>query len=91
MSDGSEQITLNYPGGELDLGVTRATEGGSGVSVASLLSTTGYVTLDPGFTNTASCTSAITYIDGDQASCATGVTRSPSWPGSPPSSRSATC
>ncbi|GAB6900913.1 citrate synthase [Kineosporia succinea] len=66
MSDGSEQITLNYPGGELDLGVTRATEGGSGVSVASLLSTTGYVTLDPGFTNTASCTSAITYIDGDQ-------------------------
>ncbi|MBT0770423.1 citrate synthase [Kineosporia sp. J2-2] len=65
MSDGSDQITLNYPGGELDLGVTRATEGGSGFSVASLLSTTGYVTLDPGFTNTASCTSAITYIDGD--------------------------
>ncbi|GAA3590804.1 citrate synthase [Kineosporia mesophila] len=65
MSDGSDQITLNYPGGELDLGVTRATEGGAGVSVSSLLSTTGYVTLDPGFTNTASCTSAITYIDGD--------------------------
>ena len=65
MSDGSDQITLKYPGGDLDLGVTRATEGGSGFSVSSLLSTTGYVTLDPGFTNTASCTSAITYIDGD--------------------------
>ena len=26
---------------------------------------TGYVTLDPGFMNTASCTSAITFIDGD--------------------------
>lgn len=65
MSDGSDQITLNYPGGELDLGVTRATEGGSGFGISSLLSTTGYVTLDPGFTNTASCQSAITYIDGD--------------------------
>ncbi|GLY14754.1 citrate synthase [Kineosporia rhizophila] len=65
MSDGSDQITLNYPGGELDLGVTRATEGTSGFGVSSLLSKTGYVTLDPGFTNTASCTSAITYIDGD--------------------------
>ncbi|GAB3245653.1 citrate synthase [Kineosporia babensis] len=66
MSDGSDQITLKYPGGELDLGVTRATEGGSGFGISSLLSTSGYVTLDPGFTNTASCTSAITYIDGDQ-------------------------
>jgi len=65
MSDGSDQITLNYPGGELDLGVTRATEGGSGMNVSSLLSTTGFVTLDPGFVNTASCSSAITYIDGD--------------------------
>jgi citrate synthase len=65
MSDGSDQITLNYPGGELDLGVTRATEGSSGVNVSSLLSTTGLVTMDPGFGNTAACQSAITYIDGD--------------------------
>jgi citrate synthase len=65
MSDGSDQITLNYPGGELGLGVTRATEGSSGVNVSSLLSTTGLVTMDPGFGNTAACQSAITYIDGD--------------------------
>ncbi|HEX3648304.1 MAG TPA: citrate synthase, partial [Pseudonocardiaceae bacterium] len=30
-----------------------------------LLSTTGMVTLDPGFVNTAACSSDITYIDGD--------------------------
>ena len=65
MSDGSDQVSLAYPGGNLALGVVPATEGGSGVNVSSLLSTTGYVALDPGFVNTASCTSAITYIDGD--------------------------
>jgi citrate synthase len=65
MSDGPDQVTLTYPGGQLPLGVVPATEGGSGVNVSSLLSTTGYVALDPGFVNTASCTSAITYIDGD--------------------------
>jgi len=33
--------------------------------VTKLLSTTGMVTLDPGFVNTAACSSEITYIDGD--------------------------
>jgi citrate synthase len=65
MSDGPDQVTLQYSGGELPLGVVPATDGNSGVNVSSLLSKTGYVTLDPGFVNTASCTSAITYIDGD--------------------------
>jgi citrate synthase len=65
MSDGSNQVSLTYPGGQLDLGVVPSTDGGSGVNVSSLLSKTGYVTIDPGFVNTASCTSAITYIDGD--------------------------
>ena len=65
MSVGPDQVTLTYPGGDLPLGVVPATEGGAGVNVSSLLSTTGYVALDPGFVNTASCTSAITYIDGD--------------------------
>ena len=65
MTDGPDQITLRYGDEELPLDVTAATDGGSGIGVSSLLSKTGYVTLDPGFTNTASCTSAITYIDGD--------------------------
>jgi citrate synthase len=57
--------TLIYGGKELDLKVVPATEGASGVEIGKLLSTTGVVTLDPGYTNTGSTTSAITYIDGD--------------------------
>ncbi|MSY53477.1 MAG: citrate synthase, partial [Actinobacteria bacterium] len=37
----------------------------SGYDVSSLLKETGHITLDHGFMNTASCESAITYIDGD--------------------------
>ncbi|MFM7211916.1 MAG: citrate synthase [Actinomycetota bacterium] len=57
---------LNYPGGDLPLDLTPSTIGESGLDIGSLLSTTGNVTLDYGFVNTASCTSAITYIDGDK-------------------------
>jgi len=57
---------LGYPGGELPMEVAPSTIGESGIDISSLLSTTGNVTLDHGFVNTASCSSAITYIDGDQ-------------------------
>ena len=49
-----------------DLPLVTATEGNDGFDVSSLLKDTGLVTLDPGFVNTASCESAITYIDGDE-------------------------
>ena len=42
-----------------------ATVGSDGYDVSKLLASTGDVTLDYGFGNTASCRSAITYIDGD--------------------------
>lgn len=42
-----------------------ATEGNDGYDISKLLSSTGNVTLDQGFVNTASCESAITFIDGD--------------------------
>ncbi|HEX8306657.1 MAG TPA: citrate synthase [Jatrophihabitans sp.] len=50
---------------ELQLPVVPATEGAAGVDVSKLLSGAGLVTYDPGFANTASCASGITYIDGD--------------------------
>src|SRR5258708_19740407 len=53
--------------GELKLPAKPATEGASGFDISKLLSTTGLVTLDPGFVNTAACSSDITYIDGDAA------------------------
>jgi citrate synthase len=58
--------TFGTPDGEtLELGVTDVTEGSPGVDISKLLAKTGLVTYDPGFANTASCTSDITYIDGD--------------------------
>jgi citrate synthase len=56
---------LKHPGGQLPLSVTPATVGPGGVEIGTLLKETGYTTLDPGFVNTASCASTITYIDGD--------------------------
>jgi citrate synthase len=41
------------------------TEGAPGVDVSKLLSQGGVVTYDPGYRNTGSCKSEITYIDGD--------------------------
>ena len=52
-------------GTELELPIAGVTEGASGADIGKLLSKTGYVTFDSGFANTASCASAITYIDGD--------------------------
>jgi citrate synthase len=57
---------LKHPGGSLPLPVTEATDGPSGLEAGTLLKETGYVTLDPGFVNTASCASSITFIDGDE-------------------------
>jgi citrate synthase len=50
---------------DLQLPVVPSSEGPAGVDVSKLLARTGLVTFDPGFANTASCASRITYIDGD--------------------------
>src|ERR1700727_65427 len=47
------------------LGTVPVTEGAPGVDVSQLLSQGGVVTYDPGYRNTGSCKSEITYIDGD--------------------------
>jgi citrate synthase len=58
-------VKLDHPGGQLSLTERPSVEGPSGIDVGGLLKETGYVTYDPGFVNTAACSSAITYIDGD--------------------------
>ena len=50
---------------DLNLPKVQATDGQTGYDVAGLLRSTGNVMLDPGFVNTASCESEITYIDGN--------------------------
>jgi len=49
----------------LDLPLVPATLGNNGYDISKLLSATGDTTLDVGFANTASCSSGITFIDGD--------------------------
>jgi citrate synthase len=56
---------LTVDGTTRELPLERSTVGNDGASVATLLKDTGLVTVDPGFMNTASCESSITYIDGD--------------------------
>ncbi|MEA0970130.1 Citrate synthase [Candidatus Megaera venefica] len=48
------------------LPIKKASIGPSVIDVSKLYPTTGYFTYDPGFMSTASCTSAITFIDGDE-------------------------
>ncbi len=64
-SSAEEFATLRYPSGELELKIAHATEGSDGIDLGNLLAKSGYTTYDPGFVNTASTKSAITYIDGD--------------------------
>jgi citrate synthase len=56
---------LQHPGGTLPLEVVDGSEPPYGLTVGKLMSTTGRVTFDPGFGNTANCESAIGFIDGD--------------------------
>jgi citrate synthase len=66
MPDVDSHAAFNAPNAEpLDLPIHGTTEGSAGADISKLLSSTGLVTYDPGFANTASCTSEITYIDGD--------------------------
>ncbi|GAB3619142.1 citrate synthase [Glutamicibacter endophyticus] len=60
-----KSATLNFGDKNLELPVLPVAEGNPGLNVAPLLKTTGAVTYDPGFMNTAATKSAITYIDGD--------------------------
>jgi citrate synthase len=59
------EVKLDHPGGQLSMPVQSAVEGPAGIGVSKLLKETGMTTYDPGFVNTAACSSAITYIDGD--------------------------
>jgi citrate synthase len=61
----ADAATLGLNGRSVTLPVVRGTAGDDGVDISALRSQTGLVTLDNGYRNTGSCTSAITYLDGD--------------------------
>jgi citrate synthase len=61
---GDAELTLN--GKSVPLDVRKGTIGPSVVDIGAVYRDTGCFTYDPGFTSTANCSSAITYIDGDK-------------------------
>ena len=62
----SHKATLTIDGKVLELPVIEGTEGELAVDISQLRAQTGYVTYDPGFGNTGSCKSRITFIDGEK-------------------------
>ncbi|HRP72625.1 MAG TPA: citrate synthase [Luteimonas sp.] len=62
----SDKVVLNAGGKSVDLPVLKPTLGNDCVDISRLTKETGLFTYDSGFTATASCKSAITYIDGDK-------------------------
>ncbi len=58
--------TLTHDGKSYEFPVTVGSEQEGGIDIAKLRGGTGLVTLDPGFVNTASTTSAITFLDGEK-------------------------
>jgi citrate synthase len=64
-TDAAAGATFQVRDRELRFPLIKATEGNNGYDISTLLKETGDTTLDIGFVNTASCNSAITYIDGD--------------------------
>jgi citrate synthase len=60
----SESARLDPGNGPVELDVYQSTVGQPGIDIRKLRATTGNVTFDPGFGNTAAARSSITYIDG---------------------------
>lgn len=63
-----DSAKLTIPGSEpIDLPIIRGTAGEPAIDITTTLrKNSGYVTLDYGYHNTASCQSAITYLDGEK-------------------------
>ncbi|MDR3107568.1 MAG: citrate synthase [Bifidobacteriaceae bacterium] len=65
-TDEPPRVRLEVGDQGFELGTMRASQGNHGIVINSLMNQTGLVSLDPGFANTAACTSQITFIDGDR-------------------------
>ena len=61
----SEKARLILENQEVEIPVITGSENEKALDISKLRATTGYITLDPGFKNTGSTQSAITYLDGE--------------------------
>ena len=63
----SDKATIEINGEKYDFPLVKGTENEVAIDIKSLRSATnGVVTIDPGYKNTGSCTSAITFLDGEK-------------------------
>ena len=63
----TEKAKIIFPDGQsFDFPVLTGSEHEKGIDISSLRQQTGYITLDPGFVNTGSCESSITFLDGEK-------------------------
>ena len=61
-----DSIKIKINSKEIDLPVIKGSENEHGINITQLRKETGYITLDPGYANTGSCISNITFIDGEK-------------------------
>ena len=57
---------LSYNGKSVEFPLVEGTEDELGIDIKTLRAATNLITLDPGFKNTGSCQSAITFLDGEK-------------------------
>jgi citrate synthase len=62
----TDPVTLNTGKGTIEIPVLEGSVGPDVIDIRKFYGQTGMFTYDPGFTSTASCQSAITYIDGEE-------------------------
>jgi len=62
----TDTIKLIYGKMEYELPVIEGSEGEKAIDISQLRATTGFITLDPGYVNTGSCTSSITFMNGEK-------------------------
>jgi citrate synthase len=62
----AETIKLIYGQKEYELPVVEGSEGEKAIDISKLRAATGLITLDPGYANTGSCSSSITFMDGEK-------------------------
>jgi len=64
---GSKNAVLTLPDGQtIELPVLTGTENEKAVDISRLRPQTGYITMDPGYGNTGSCESSITFLNGEK-------------------------
>jgi citrate synthase len=62
----TEYAKIEFEGKIYEFPIVEGSEGEKAIDISNLRQTTGLITLDPGYANTGSCISSITFMDGER-------------------------